>query len=186
MARRRIGQKRLAVGGTDPRCGTSLDEVAALVDWAELDRLLAGISASPKGEPGWPPLALVRALLLATWHDLSDVRLAEALDDRASFRRFCGFAAHEPTPEHTAFVRFRAELVRRGLDRALFETVTRQLDARGVVVRTGTLVDATVDRLRSTPSASIQGDAEARWGVIAAASRCMATRRTSPPTRTPA
>ena len=32
-------------------------------------------------------------------HDRADVRLVEALDDRASFRRFCGFAAHEPTPE---------------------------------------------------------------------------------------
>ena len=41
-------------------------------------------------------------------------KLAEALDDRASFRRFCGFAAHEPTPERTAFVRFRRELVRAG------------------------------------------------------------------------
>lgn len=158
MARRRIGQERLAVDGTEPRGGTSLDEVAALVDWAELDRLLAGVSASAKGEPGWPPLTLFRALLLATWHDLSDVRLAEALDDRASFRRFCGFAVHEPTPERTAFVRFRRELVQRGLDRTLFEAVTRQLDSHGVVVRTGTLVDATL-----IASASIRHDGEARW-----------------------
>src|SRR5829696_6723449 len=158
MARRRIGQERLALGGVEARGGSALDEVAALVDWAELDRLLAGISASTKGEPGWPPLALFRALLLATWHELSDVRLAQALEDRASFRRFCGFAAHEPTPERTAFVRFRAELVRRGLDRALFEAITRQLDRRGVVVRTGTLVDATL-----IPSASIRHDGEARW-----------------------
>jgi transposase, IS5 family len=86
------------------------------------------------------------------------LRLAQALEDRASFRRFCGFAAHEPTPERTAFVRFRAELVRRGLDRALFKAVTRQLDRRGVVVRTGTLVDATL-----IPSASIRHDGEARW-----------------------
>src|SRR5687767_6147142 len=139
MARGQIGQEQLAVGGSEPRGGRSLDDVAALVDWTELDCLLAGISASAKGEPGWPPLALFKALLLATWHDLSDVRLAEALDDRASFRRFCGFAAHEPTPERTAFVRFRAELVQRGLDRSLFEAVTRQLDQREAVVRTGTL-----------------------------------------------
>jgi len=158
MARRQIGQEHLALGGAEPRGGASLDAVAALIDWADLDRLLSGISASTKGEPGWPPLALFRALLLATWHDLSDVRLAEALDDRASFRRFCGFAAHEPTPERTAFVRFRAELVRRGLDRPLFETVTRQLDQRGVVVRTGTLVDATL-----IPSASPRHHGEARW-----------------------
>jgi IS5 family transposase len=59
--------------------------MAALLEWTEIDRQLAGISASERGEPGWPPLALFRPLLLATWHDLSDVRLAEALDDRASF-----------------------------------------------------------------------------------------------------
>jgi IS5 family transposase len=111
MARRRIGQEQLAVCGVEPRGGRSLDEVAALVDRVELERLLGGISASAKGEPDWPPLAPLRGLLLAMWHDLSDVRLAEALDDRASFRRFCGFAAYERTPERTAFVRFRAELV---------------------------------------------------------------------------
>lgn len=104
----------LAIDGEPLRGGTSLDEVAALVDWAELDALLADISASARGELGWPPLALFRALLLATWHDLSDVRLAEALDDRASFRRFCGFATHEPTPERTTFVRFRAALCAAG------------------------------------------------------------------------
>src|SRR3954463_3860946 len=93
MARRRIGQERLALSGAEPRGGTALDEIAALVDWAELDRLLSGISASAKGEPGWPPLALFKALLLATWHDLSDVRLADALYNRASFRRFCGVKA---------------------------------------------------------------------------------------------
>ena len=157
MARRRIGQEKLW-GERTARSGSgSLDEVAALVDWTELDQLLIGISASSKGEPGWPPFALFRALLLATWHDLSDVKLADALDDRASFRRFCGFSTHEATPERTAFVRFRGELVRLGLDRVLFEAVTRQLDRRSVVVRTGTLVDATL-----IASASPK-DGEGRW-----------------------
>jgi IS5 family transposase len=158
MPRRRIAQEDL-IARPEPRPGSSLVELAALLDWTEIDRALVGISAAARGEPGWPPLALFRALLLATtWHDLSDIRLAEALDDRAGFRRFCGFAAHEPTPQRTAFVRFRCELVRRGLDRALFEAITRQLDAKGVAVRTGTLVDATL-----VPSASIRHDAEARW-----------------------
>ena len=157
MARRRIGQEQLWRERATRPGGASLDEAAALVDWAELDRLLAGISASAKGEPGWPPLALFRALLLATWYDLLDVHLAAALDDRASFRRFCGFSMHEPTPERTAFVRFRSELLRLNLDRALFAAVTRQLDERGVVVRTGTLVDATLIASAST------SDDEARW-----------------------
>ena len=156
MARRRIGQEDL-IARPEPRTASSLSELAALLDWHEIDRTLACISAAAKGEPGWPPLTLFRSLLLATWHDLSDTKLAEALDDRANFRRFCGFAAHEPTPERTAFVRFRRELVRRGLDRVLFEAVTRQLEAKGVMVRTGTLVDATL-----VPSAGIRHDCEAR------------------------
>lgn len=158
MPRRQIGQERFGLGSASAHKHSSLDDMAALVDWAEVERLLSGISAAAKGEPSWPPLALFRALLLAAWHDLSDVRLAEALDDRASFRRFCGFSTNEPTPERTAFVRFRAELVRRGLDRPLFATVTRQLEARGVAVRTGTLVDATL-----IASASIRQDDDARW-----------------------
>ena len=95
MAHRRIGQEAPGLSDGAARGGSSLDEVARLVDWAEIERLLAGMSAASKGEPGWPPPALFRALLLATWHDLSDVRLAEALDDRASFRRFCGWPCQE-------------------------------------------------------------------------------------------
>jgi len=156
MARRRIGQEQLSIG--DKRRGASLDEMSALIDWAEIDRHLIGIYAAARGELGWPPLALFRAMLLAAWHDLSDVKLAEALEDRASFRRFCGFSATEPTPERTAFVRFRAELVRRSLDRVLFAAITQQLEAKGVAVCTGTLVDATL-----IASASIRHDDEARW-----------------------
>jgi transposase, IS5 family len=96
--------------------------------------------------------------LLSIWYDLSDVKLAEATADRTSFRHFCGFALDEPTPERTAFVRFRRELIARSLDRVLFEAVTAQLEAHGVVVKTGTLVDATL-----IASASLKTDDEARW-----------------------
>lgn len=73
---------------------------------------------------------MFRALLLAVCHDLSDVKLAEALEDHAFFRHFCGFAALEATPERTAFVRFRRALIAQGLDQRLFEAVTAQLKAR--------------------------------------------------------
>ena len=155
MARRRIGQEQFGFAARERGRNAGLDELLAAVDWAALDRVLGGIYAAEKGEPGWPPLALFKALLLGVWHDLSDVRLAEALDDRASFRRFCGFSQGEATPERTAFVRFRRELVRRGLDEKLFRAVVRQLEDRGLVVRTGTLVDATVIR------AAFRGDDDA-------------------------
>lgn len=157
MARRRIGQEQLNLESDHRRQSGSLDEVAALIDWSAIDQVLSPIYASAKGEQAWPPLSLFKALLLAVWYDLSDVKLAEAIEDRASFRRFCGFASHEPTPERTAF-RFRRELVMRSLERVLFEAVTNQLDAKGMIVRTGTLVDATL-----IASASIKADDEARW-----------------------
>jgi IS5 family transposase len=106
MSRRRIGQEVFAFGGRERRGGATLDELGGLIDRAPIERELAAISCAAKGEPAWPPLALFKALLVAVWHDLSDVKLVEALDDRASFRRFCGFSALEPTPELTAFVRF--------------------------------------------------------------------------------
>jgi transposase, IS5 family len=158
MARRRIGQEQLVLDGGSGRSGSSLDQMAALIDWTQIDRQLDEIYRSPRGEAGWPPLSLFKGMLLAMWHDLSDVKLEEALGDRASFRRFCGFTASEPTPERTAFVRFRAELVKRRLDRPLFEGITEQLKDKRMVVRTGTLVDATL-----ISSASIHQDGEARW-----------------------
>ena len=156
MARRRIGQESFGFGVERQRAGC-LDELSCVIAWSEIDRLLGDVYASSKDELGWSPLALVKALLLSVWYDLSDVKLAEALDDRASFRRFCGFAMNEVTPERTAFVRFRKELVARNLDTRLFDAVLARLEAKGVVVKTGTLIDATV-----LPSAS-KGDDEARW-----------------------
>lgn len=155
MPRRRIGQESFGFGAEE-RC-TKLDALHDLIDWAQPEALLREVYAAERGEAAWPPLALFKALLLAVWHDLSDVRLAEALDDRSSFRRFCGFSRFEPTPERTAFVRFRRELVARGLDRALLDAVTDQLRAKAVAVKTGTLIDATV-----VGSAS-EGDTQAGW-----------------------
>jgi IS5 family transposase len=162
MARRRIGQEAFGFAQAEERGRkTGLDELASVLDWTRVERALAGIYAAAKGEAAWPPLALFKALLLGVLYDLSDVRLAEALDDRASFRRFCGFAASEPTPERTAFVRFRAELVRRRLDAKLLRAVVAQLEAKGLVVKSGTLVDATVIKAAS------KHDGEAGWNRYA-------------------
>ena len=154
MPRRRIGQETML---EVPEKRSSLEEIADLLDWAPIERRLEAIHAAPRGEASWPPLAMFHGMLLAVWHDLSDVKLADALDDRASFRRFCGFARSEPTPERTAFVRFRRELLRHGLDQMLFDEITAQLKARSIRVKTGTMVDATV-----VGSAS-EGDEEAKW-----------------------
>jgi len=139
------------------RAASSLDTIVDLIDWRPIAVLLEPLYPATKGEPAWPPLAMFKALLLSIWYDLSDVKLAEALDDRASFRRFCGFSGSETTPERTAFVRYRRMLVAHALDRALFDAVTTQLKTKAIKVKAGTLVDATI-----IVSAS-EEDIEGRW-----------------------
>jgi IS5 family transposase len=156
MSHRSIGQERLGFTVTS-RSTSSLDNHSGLIDWDRIADILAQVHSSAKGELAWPPLAMFKALLLSVWYDLSDVKLSEALDDRASFRSFCGFSRTEATPERTAFVRFRKALIAHKLDRLLFTTVTAQLKAKAITVKTGTLVDATI-----ITSAS-QGDDDARW-----------------------
>lgn len=157
MARRRIGQESFGFGDCHGDGHSSLDDLAGLIDWSAVERRLGEINSAAKGEPAWPALALFKAMLVSVWYDLSDVKLAEAVDDRRSFRRFCGFSAHEPTPERTAFVRFRKALALRGLDKDLFNAITAQLKTKAIRVKTGTLVDATI-----IASAS-QDDGEAHW-----------------------
>jgi IS5 family transposase len=156
MAHRSIGQERL--GFAVPSGGTSsLDDLSRLINWDRIAGMLGQVHACANGEAAWPPLAMFKALLLSVWYDLSDVKLAEALDDRDSFLSFCGFSRTEATPEQTAFVRFRKALVARNLNRLLFTTVTAQLKAKAIVVKSGTLVDATI-----IASAS-ESDDDARW-----------------------
>jgi IS5 family transposase len=86
-------------------------------------------------------LALVKALVLLVWCGLSDVKLAEALDSRAWFRRFCGLAMTEETLERTAFVRFCKELVARNLDARLFDAVLAQLEAKSRIGKFPIILD---------------------------------------------
>ena len=91
-----------------PAAASSLDEIGKLIDWRTVAAILDPLYSATKGRPAWPPLSRCKALLLSIWYDLSDLKLAKALDDRASFRRFCGFSGSEATPERTALASRRA------------------------------------------------------------------------------
>jgi IS5 family transposase len=73
MVRRRIAKEGL-IARPEPSTPASVFEIAALLASAEIDRHLADILPPAKGKPGGLPVALFRALALATWHDLSVVR----------------------------------------------------------------------------------------------------------------
>jgi IS5 family transposase len=121
-----------------------LHEMHELIAWDAIDALLAAINSAHKGADGYPPLCLFKALLLSIWYNLSDAKLEEALADRLSFRRFCGFPLDAQTPDETTFVRFRKTLRERKLFDELFAAIGQQIDKKGLLVKQGTLIDATI------------------------------------------
>ena len=148
-----------------------LEKIAALVEWAAFERLLGDVYAAPVGRPSYGPLVLLRCLLLQQGYRLSDPGLEEALSDRLSFRRFVGLALADPVPDHSTLSRFRGELTRRGLAEALLTELNRQLDARGLMVKTGTLIDASLveaDGRRPRQGEPIEGrsDRDATWNAM--------------------
>jgi IS5 family transposase len=87
---------------------------------------------------------LLKMLLLQQWYALSDPGLEDAVADRLSFRRFVGLSLDDTAPDHSTICRFRNELVERRLTEAVFAEVTRQIDAKGLILRQGTMIDATL------------------------------------------
>jgi IS5 family transposase len=131
-----------------------LERISALIDWEGIARLVEPVRPGVTGRPPYEPLAMFKALLLAQWYGLSDPGLEEALNDRVSFRRFCGFGLDAATPDETTLCRFRNGLKGAGLGEAVFVEVLRQLDEAGFVLRTGTLIDATLVRSAAGTPAS--------------------------------
>lgn len=150
-----------------------LERISGLLDWSRIEVLVARIRPGETGRPPYRALVMVRALLLQQWYGLSDPGLEEALSDRVSFRRFCGLGLDEPTPDETTLCRFRNALKDAGLGEALFTEIVRQLDAAGFIVKTGTLIDASLvasavrpPRDGSTPKgieSRSAHDADANW-----------------------
>jgi IS5 family transposase len=141
-----------------------LERIDGLIDWEGVVRLIGKVRSGETGRPPYEPLAMFKALLLQQWYGLSDPGLEEALLDRVSFRRFCGLALDAATPDETTLCRFRNALRQAGLGEALFQEVLAQLEAAGFVLKTGTLIDATLVRSsgRTPPSGSTPRGTESR------------------------
>lgn len=130
--------------GYNQKLNQRLNKIDELVNWKPFEVILNKIYSSPTGRPSHPVLLLFKALLLQTWHNLSDYTLEEALDDRLSFRRFVSLSMSEKAPDHSVFSRFRNELIKHGIYDHLFAELNQQLETLGLIVKKGTLVDATV------------------------------------------
>lgn len=147
MAVKGRDQLSLVEALVSPKLGNNsqLDRLTGLVKWYRFEKLMSGLrdEAGP-GRPGYPVLLLFKALLLQSLYGLSDRELEEALNDRLSFRRFVGLGLEDAAPDHTVLNRFRNRLVAEKLLETLFDELSRQLEKAGLILKRGTMLDATL------------------------------------------
>src|SRR3954451_16941227 len=123
-----------------------LGEMDQVVPWPRLVARLQPLY--PKAERGGPPVALERMLrihFLQQWYALADQAMEEALYDSQAMRGFAAIdLAVDAVPDETTILNFRHWLERHDLSRELFEEVGAMLEERGLLMRQGTIVDATI------------------------------------------
>lgn len=128
-----------------------------LIDWRALKSVLGKLGRSGYGPRGYDPIRLVKALILQSWHNLSDPGLEEALKVRLDFMVFTGF--FDAVPDETTFCRFRNLLTAQGLWGKILRCVTDQLIAEGLSVEAalGAVIDATIIESAARPRRESKG-----------------------------
>jgi IS5 family transposase len=150
-AKKQVGQPGFAdavtAGLGGKRTTAFLETLDAKVPWEKLAAAVERLYQRPAGTAGaphYPATLMLKATMLAKWYNLSDPQLEEQLRDRFSFRRFVGLALSDPTPDETSFVLFRRLLRESGLEKALFHECLAYLKKENLLVKEGTLIDATI------------------------------------------
>ena len=142
-----------------------LDEMNLVVPWAELVSLIAPHAPTPGAKGGRPPFAvetMLRIHFVQQWFNLSDPAMEEALYDMALFREFVGLDAGEDNlPDESTILRFRHLLEAHNLSLQILATVNATLAAKGLLLKSGTVVDATlIAAPSSTKNSSGERDPE--------------------------
>ena len=145
MAIKRTGQFSFADALiSSDRVPAPLDKLGGLVNWDGFEAHLLDLRDDGPGRAAWPVMVMFKALLLQSLYGLSDRELELAISDRLSFRRFVGLSYDDAVPDHSSLNRFRNLLMAEGLLEALFAELDRQLETADVVLKRGTMLDATL------------------------------------------
>lgn len=140
-----------------------LEEMERVVPWAELVALVSPyLPEGKRGRPPFSPETMLRIHFMQQWFALSDPAMEEALHDMALFREFAGLEAwDERLPDESTILRFRHVLDKHKLAPQILQIVNDLLTAKGLLLKSGTVVDATlIAAPSSTKNASGERDPE--------------------------
>ena len=136
-----------------------LDEMEQVVPWGDLVSLVSPyLPEGKRGRPPFSPETMLRIHFMQQWFALSDPAMEEALHDMPVFREFAGLeGCDERLPDESTILRFRHVLEKHKLAGQILQTVNDLLSAKGVMLKSGTVVDAT---LIAAPSSTKNSSAE--------------------------
>ena len=137
-----------------------LAEMERVVPWAALVALITPYA--PQGKRGRPPFAvetMLRIHFMQQWFTLSDPAMEEALHDVPLFREFAALNWDTAGPDETTILRFRRLLEEHKLAPQILAVINELLSTKGLMLRAGTVVDATlIAAPSSTKNASGERD----------------------------
>ena len=145
-----------------------LERLDRTLAWRPIEKALQTMYPATTGRPPCAPLAPFKMSLLQHCYSLSDPQCEELVTDRLSWRRFVGLGLQEAVPDETTPMRFRQRLREHGLHERLLALVNRQLEQQGLILKTCTLVDATLlQAARRAPAKEDKtgGDGDAGYTV---------------------
>jgi len=166
MSHREVGQLTMVDGLCSLHESVyEFDDLLEIFDWSEIEGELSEIYSSKRGCPSYPPLMMFKALLLQQWYDLSDYGLESHLGRDLLFKRFVGLGLDDKVPDHSTICRFRGELKYHQRLERLFTIIQTQIDDRGLLIKQGTLMDASIIEAPNGRGKGKQKDKEARGTV---------------------
>ncbi len=122
-----------------------LAQMEHVVPWAALVQIVAPHSSEgKKGRPPFPIETMLRVHFMQQWFTLSDPAMEEALHDMPLFREFAGLTWDSRIPDESTILRFRHLLEKHKLTEQILATVNAVLLDKGLMLKAGTVVDATL------------------------------------------
>ena len=126
-----------------------LKEIDSIIDFQKLRPILNKNGIGSKnivGVKAYDNVLMFKVLLLQKYYNLSDKAVEEALCVNLLFMRFVGISLEDSVPDDTTICRFRNSLLKKKLYDKLFDSVTKQLEDKNLIAKTGksVLVDATL------------------------------------------
>ena len=123
------------------------DQINLLLDWPSIDSEIKKYYSkgfSVAGRRSYSGLLLFKMSLLQTWYGLSDYEVEEKVNDSLSFMKFVGLTLEDDVPDNSVLSRFRTELTLKGGYEKLMDTINDQLAGKGILLKKGAIVDASI------------------------------------------